>query len=117
MDQTGVPPQEPQEREYSQDSENTLASPSSSGPVYSTPGRQQIADLFNREFKVILLDDRVIVGTFLCTDHDQNIILGGAKEYENEHDFAANAVEPRLIGLAMVNGKNLKGLFVESASS
>lgn len=92
-------------------------SPSAESPSSGTSARSHIQSLFNKDFKVVLLDDRVVIGTFLCTDGDQNIILGAAKEYENEMDFAHGSRGPRLIGLAMVNGRNLKALFVGDVDS
>lgn len=80
----------------------------------SSPGRTAIQKLFNKEFKLILKDDRVVIGTFFCTDKDANIVLGGAREYENDAEFTSREKEPRFVGLVMVNIKNLKSLFVDT---
>ncbi|GAU98434.1 hypothetical protein RvY_09583 [Ramazzottius varieornatus] len=80
----------------------------------TSPGRTEIQKLFNKEFKLILKDDRVVIGTFFCTDKDANIVLGGAREYENDAEFTSRKKEPRFVGLVMVNIKNLKALFVDT---
>ncbi|OWA49776.1 hypothetical protein BV898_14313 [Hypsibius exemplaris] len=91
----------------------TTSTNPSSAAGKSSPGRDAIRKLFHRELKVVLVDDRVIIGSFFCTDRDCNIVLGGAREYENEADFAGGKVEPRFIGLVMVNKKNTKAVFVD----
>lgn len=37
----------------------------------------------NKNMKIKLSDNRIIVGIFLCTDCHQNIILGSSYEYLN----------------------------------
>ena len=37
--------------------------------------------LLNKTFKVKISDGRTLVGSFLCTDKDQNVILGQCQEY------------------------------------
>ena len=64
------------------------------------------------------LTGRVLVGTFLCTDRDANVILGSCAEYvpttggsnEDEADLDAcmkTNVDPRILGLAMVKGQHI----------
>ena len=43
----------------------------------TSPGREAIKQLLHKEVKVVLADDRVIIGSFFCTDRDCNIVLGG----------------------------------------
>ena len=40
-----------------------------------------VASLVNKVLKVQISDGRVLVGSLLCTDRDQNLIIGGAAEY------------------------------------
>lgn len=37
----------------------------------------------NKNFRIKLSDNRIIVGVFLCTDCHQNIILGSSLEFLN----------------------------------
>jgi len=38
----------------------------------------------NQQMKVNLIDGRILVGTFVCTDKDAHIILSTCYEYFNE---------------------------------
>ena len=35
----------------------------------------------NKTFRIKISDGRTLMGTFLCTDKDQNVILGQCQEY------------------------------------
>lgn len=48
------------------------------------PQRTKLKSWLNASLKIKLSDDRVIVGVFMCTDRDCNIILGGSLEYLND---------------------------------
>ena len=59
------------------------------------------------------------MGIFLCTDKDANVIMGSCTESmgsEEEEDSAA-AVEPRVLGLAMVPGKHIVSIHVDQDSN
>ena len=66
-------------------------------------------------------DGRILVGIFLCTDKDANVIMGsctesmGSEEEEEENDSAT--VEPRVLGLAMVPGKHIVSIHVDQDSN
>ncbi|XP_075590339.1 LSMD1 domain-containing protein Sbat [Dermatophagoides farinae] len=62
----------------------------------------------NKNFRIKLSDNRIIVGIFLCTDCHQNIILGSSLEYLNDDDE-----DPRVLGLAMVPGKHIMSICVD----
>ena len=40
-----------------------------------------VRSLVNKMLRVQISDGRVLVGALLCTDRDQNLIMGGAAEY------------------------------------
>ena len=40
-----------------------------------------IESFLNKEMAITITDGRVVVGEFLCTDKDANVILGGTQEY------------------------------------
>jgi small nuclear ribonucleoprotein (snRNP)-like protein len=46
-----------------------------------SPGRQKLKSWLNKNLKIEMTDGRVLVGIFLCTDRDANIILGSCSEY------------------------------------
>jgi small nuclear ribonucleoprotein (snRNP)-like protein len=37
----------------------------------------------NKTMRVKITDGRILIGTYLCTDKDANIVLGACKEYQN----------------------------------
>lgn len=53
-----------------------------------------------------MTDGRVLIGIFLCTDRDANVILGSCSEYLKEEDITAEE-EPRILGLVMVPGRHI----------
>ena len=59
------------------------------------------------------------MGIFLCTDKDANVIMGSCTESmgTEEEDSAATAVEPRVLGLAMVPGKHIVSIHVDQDSN
>ena len=67
--------------------------------------------------KIKLTDGRVLVGIFLCTDKDANVILGSCNEYlteESAEKFYAG--EPRMLGLAMVRGCHIVSIHVDDST-
>lgn len=60
-------------------------------------------------------DGRVLVGVFLCTDRDANVILGSCSEFlpENEEGAGKANEEPRMLGLVMVPGKHILSVAVD----
>ncbi|CAG0915328.1 unnamed protein product [Notodromas monacha] len=66
----------------------------------------------NKPMRIVLSDNRVIIGIFLCTDQQANVILGSSREYlsaESEQD----GDEPRNLGLAMVPGRHIGSIHVD----
>ena len=60
------------------------------------------------------------MGIFLCTDKDANVIMGSCTESmgsEEEEEDSAAAVEPRVLGLAMVPGKHIVSIHVDQDSN
>ena len=55
--------------------------PDDKKPNLNTPNRVFISKLLNRNMKIEITDGRVLIGNFLCTDKDANIILGCCQEY------------------------------------
>jgi N-alpha-acetyltransferase 38, NatC auxiliary subunit len=48
-----------------------------------TEDKEFLAKWLNKTMRIRITDDRILVGSFLCTDKDQNIILGSSQEYIN----------------------------------
>ncbi|XP_015684452.1 N-alpha-acetyltransferase 38, NatC auxiliary subunit [Protobothrops mucrosquamatus] len=43
--------------------------------------RRKLENLLNKSLRIRMTDGRTLVGCFLCTDRDCNVILGSAQEY------------------------------------
>ena len=92
--------------------------------------------------KIKLSDGRILIGVFLCTDRDSNVILGSCSEYvldqggdtntspkqaDEESDLIGDEVndeldpifniEPRILGLAMVPGKHIVSIHLDEIPS
>ena len=48
--------------------------------------REKLRNLLNKRLRVVITDGRVVVGGFVCTDKDANIILESSFEYMSEED-------------------------------
>ncbi|KAL5256835.1 hypothetical protein ACHWQZ_G011932 [Mnemiopsis leidyi] len=70
-----------------------------------------IKGLINKMLRVQISDGRVLVGSLLCTDRDQNLIMGGAAEYW--HDETAG--EARMLGLVMIPGRHITSVQVDTS--
>lgn len=64
-----------------------------------TPGRAKLQLWLYRSMRIVMTDGRILIGIFLCTDSDANVILGVCSEYTK------NGGDERMLGLVMVPGK------------
>ncbi|XP_063675179.1 N-alpha-acetyltransferase 38, NatC auxiliary subunit-like [Bolinopsis microptera] len=72
-----------------------------------------IKGLVNKMLRIQISDGRVLIGSLLCTDRDQNLIMGGAAEYW--HDETAG--EARMLGLVMIPGRHITSVQVDNSDS
>lgn len=70
--------------------------------------RKQLLSWLNKNLKIEMSDGRILVGIFLCTDRDRNVILGSCSEYLKSKDE-----DPRVLGLAMVPGHHIISIHVD----
>ncbi|XP_048476038.1 N-alpha-acetyltransferase 38, NatC auxiliary subunit isoform X1 [Rhincodon typus] len=77
--------------------------------------RQMLESLLNKSMRIQMTDGRTLIGLFLCTDRDCNVILGSAQEYLKPTDSLAHG-EPRVLGLAMIPGHHIVSIEVEMDS-
>ncbi|PAA89817.1 hypothetical protein BOX15_Mlig029748g2, partial [Macrostomum lignano] len=73
-----------------------------------------LTDCLGRLLRCTMIDGRVLVGTFACTDRDSNIILAGCLEYQSLADCLADPRDCRSLGLAMIPGNKLVKMELES---
>lgn len=59
-----------------------------------------------------MTDGRTLIGVFLCTDRDANIILGSCSEYLPPDPTASNE-DPRMLGLVMIPGKHIVTVHID----
>ncbi|KAM5127184.1 LOW QUALITY PROTEIN: N-alpha-acetyltransferase 38, NatC auxiliary subunit-like [Callospermophilus lateralis] len=76
--------------------------------------RQQLEALLNKTMHIRMTDGRTLVGCFLCTNRDCNVILGSAQEFLKPSD-SFSAWE-RVLGLAMVPGHHIVSIQVQRES-
>ena len=85
----------------------------STGHVQVDSARQQLNDWLNKPMRVSIKDGRVLVGLLLCTDCDQNIILGSCNEYIGS---PSEQEEFRVLGLALVPGQHIHSIHIDETS-
>ncbi|XP_024143998.1 N-alpha-acetyltransferase 38, NatC auxiliary subunit [Oryzias melastigma] len=81
----------------------------------SSLARQKLEGLLNKNMRIRMTDGRTLVGLFLCTDRDCNVILGSAQEFLKSPDTFSQG-EPRVLGLAMIPGHHVVSIEVEADS-
>lgn len=74
--------------------------------------RRKLEKWLNKSMKIKMSDGRTLIGIFVCTDRDRNVILGSCEEYLNSPDSDEHE-EPRILGLAMVPGHHIVSLHVD----
>ncbi|CAM1304464.1 Uncharacterised protein g3776 [Pycnogonum litorale] len=76
--------------------------------------RNMLRCWLNKNMKIRMTDGRTLVGIFLCTDKDKNVILGSCSEYLNANGETSE--EPRVLGLAMVPGHHIVSIHIDDCS-
>lgn len=72
-----------------------------------TPGRAKLKSWLNKSFRIVMTDGRTLIGDFLCTDADANVILGMCSEVRDDNG--------RFLGLVMVPGRHIVTMEVDSS--
>ncbi|WAR13709.1 LSMD1-like protein [Mya arenaria] len=70
----------------------------------------------NKSMKVEMTDGRTLIGMFLCTDRDRNVILGSCEEYLQPPGNEGKKEEPRILGLAMIPGHHIVSIHIDDDS-
>lgn len=66
--------------------------------------KEKLKSWLGRVVKIIITDERCLVGKFICTDRDGNTILENTWVYSDQID---DNNEPQVIGLALIPGKHI----------
>lgn len=76
-----------------------------------SPGAVKLRSWLNNTLRIEMSDGRILIGIFLCTDRDANVILGSCEEYLSADDM--NSGEPRVLGLVMIPGKHIVSIHLD----
>ena len=76
--------------------------------------RKKLKDWLNKPMRVSIIDGRVLVGVLLCTDREQNLILGNCNEYIGS---PSEQEEFRVLGLALIPGQHIQSIYIDENSS
>ncbi|GFO22011.1 tigger transposable element-derived protein 6-like protein [Plakobranchus ocellatus] len=93
------------------DSPNSM----SCGSSEKNTERQKLEEWLNKSMRIRMTDGRTLVGIFLCTDCDCNIIVGSCEEYLRPPDSQPRE-DPRILGLAMIPGKHIVSIEIDDTS-
>ncbi|KAJ8720225.1 hypothetical protein PYW07_012268 [Mythimna separata] len=77
-------------------------------------GKTKLKKWLNMNFRIEMTDGRVLIGVFLCTDRDANVILGACSEYLKGCD--GETEEPRVLGLVMVPGRHIVSIQLDDTT-
>lgn len=80
-------------------------------PPLKTNGRVFLESLLNKNVKIEITDGRTLIGQYLCTDRDKNIVLGGCQEFVT--DPGKNSLTVKI----MTNLKGISKIFLYAGES
>ncbi|VDO81551.1 unnamed protein product [Soboliphyme baturini] len=85
-------------------------------------GKERLESWLDHMMKICLSDGRVVVGRFVCTDSQCNIILSNCYEYlpetcSNDDDKPNAEDDSRFLGLAMVPGRHIVDIYIRESAS
>ncbi|XP_069113951.1 N-alpha-acetyltransferase 38, NatC auxiliary subunit-like [Argopecten irradians] len=75
-------------------------------------GTKKLERWLNKGMKIQMTDGRTLIGVFLCTDRDRNVILGSCEEYLRSPD-SGKREDPRILGLAMIPGHHIVSIHID----
>ncbi|XP_048771921.1 N-alpha-acetyltransferase 38, NatC auxiliary subunit-like [Ostrea edulis] len=77
-------------------------------------GKKKLSSWLNKSMKVRMTDGRTLIGIFLCTDRERNVILGSCEEYLRPPE-SKEKEEPRILGLAMIPGHHIISISIDKS--
>ncbi|XP_022185331.2 N-alpha-acetyltransferase 38, NatC auxiliary subunit isoform X2 [Nilaparvata lugens] len=107
-------PDQPVDESMNCENSMQLDKPTDSVGKEEKSGKEKLRRWINRQMKIEMTDGRILIGVFLCTDRDGNIILGSCSESQ-QTDGCYD--EPRLLGLVMVPGRHVVSLHLAPSNN
>ncbi|XP_050344587.1 N-alpha-acetyltransferase 38, NatC auxiliary subunit [Nymphalis io] len=95
-------------------SDSTVKPVEDSKAIIELDGKTKLRKWLNMNFRIEMTDGRILIGVFLCTDRDANIILGACSEYLKGVD--GETEEPRVLGLVMVPGRHIVSIQIDDTT-
>ncbi|KAG5680546.1 hypothetical protein PVAND_010047 [Polypedilum vanderplanki] len=78
--------------------------------IKDSEGRRKLRSWLNRNFRIEMTDGRRLIGLFLCTDRDANVILGMCSEFRpNSENDARN------LGLVIIKKSAIRKIEVDQS--
>lgn len=77
-------------------------------------GRKQLESWLNKSLKIQMTDGRTLIGVFVCTDRECNIILGSCQEFLHYPEEEGKE-EPRMLGLALIPGRHVVCICIDTS--
>ncbi|XP_055608816.1 N-alpha-acetyltransferase 38, NatC auxiliary subunit [Uranotaenia lowii] len=77
----------------------------------TNPSRKKLKSWLNNTFRVKMTDGRILIGLFVCTDSDANVILTLTSE------FTENGGEERVLGLVMIPGRYIVSIEINEPNT
>ncbi|KAJ8977763.1 hypothetical protein NQ317_001673 [Molorchus minor] len=79
-------------------------------------GAVKLRSWLNKSFRIEMTDGRILIGIFVCTDRDANVILASCSEYlPSDGKVKSVNEEPRMLGLVMIPGKHIVSVHIDAS--
>ncbi|XP_055617950.1 N-alpha-acetyltransferase 38, NatC auxiliary subunit-like [Toxorhynchites rutilus septentrionalis] len=73
------------------------------------PSRRKLKSWLNKSFRIKITDGRILIGKFVCTDADANVILDMTSE------FTPNGGDERGLGPVLIPGRYIVSIEIDVA--
>ncbi|XP_050308093.1 N-alpha-acetyltransferase 38, NatC auxiliary subunit isoform X2 [Anthonomus grandis grandis] len=107
---SGSNPESEEEENSEYDQEDHCCAPAPPKP--NSAGALKLRSWLNKTLKIKMTDGRTLMGVFLCTDRDANVILGSCSEFLPPDPNVSNE-DVRMLGLVMIPGKHIVSVHID----